>query len=934
MTRGSEMTRVMKPATSFAALLAVLACAAVPAAAQQGAAQQGRTQQAQQARQTPDMPAVSQVYFQTEARPAPTGSLLIRNLDEVWTAAGQILTNVSIAVRDGRITAIGSNLTAPAGARVIDGRGLTAMPGIVDEHSHIAMGGGSNEGTAPVVPEVRVIDSLNPRDFGIYQALSGGVTTALILHGSANPIGGQGAVIKARWGLDDGLQLLVGGAPRIVKFALGENVTQKNRSTPTERFPASRAGVEAVYDQAFTAAREYRDAWASYHRNPRAQPVPPRRDLRLEALVDIMEGRIRVHAHSYRSDEIVMLMRVAERYGFRIDAFTHVLEGYRVADEMARHGASASTFSDWWMYKLEAFEATPWNAAIMHDKGVLTSLNSDIPWLQASMLYEMQKPVKYGGVSKQDALAMLTLNPAKQLRIDHLVGSLEVGKHGDIVLLNGDPFNTFTRVEKTIVDGIVYYDRLDEEAARGETVRRIAGAADEAAVAPAPAARLGPVAAPLVTSVPSVAASQKLTDPIDRSAVVAITGATVHPVSSAPIENGVVLMRDGLIAAVGTAANVQIPAGARRVDATGRHVYPGMIDPLTAVGIIDIDAISAARDDREVGSFNPHMRALYSINPYSEGIFVGRANGVTSVLTVPTSGIVRGTASVVALKGDTPEQMAIDARNAVVVAFPSPSGDPWDEPRLAGDNVVRLMDLFRRAELFAAQPSSLRDPTARWEVNVDASDRVLLEALVPAISGAVPTIFIAQRERELRTLLMFLDSFPNVRAVVGGGAQAYHVAAELAQRNIPVIVGSTYEPTISRDDPVTAAWRNAEILRQAGVTVAFTSSFSPEGPSELRNLPYAGAKAVAYGMPRDEAYRALTLNAATILGLGDRMGSLDVGKRADIIVVNDDPMQILATVERMWIGGEEMPLVSKHSRLYEQFRHRQWTPVTVDNGGQ
>jgi imidazolonepropionase-like amidohydrolase len=887
-------------------LLPVLAaCAAAPAAAQQ-------------------------VHVQTEARPAPTGTLLIRNLDEVWTGAGRILVNASIAVRDGRITAIGPDVPVPAGAVVIDGRGLTAIPGIVDDHSHIAMGAGSNEATAPVVPEVRVIDALNPRDWGIYQALSGGVTTAQILHGSANPIGGQSAIIKTRWGMEDGYRLLVEGAPRTVKFALGENVTQKNRSTPTDRFPASRAGVEAVYDQAFAAAQDYRQAWSEYRRNPRAAAVPPRRDLRLEALVDIMEGRIRVHAHSYRSDEILMLMRIAERYGFRIDVFTHVLEGYRVASEMARHGAAGSTFSDWWMYKLEAFDATPWNAAMMHEAGVRTALNSDIPWLQSSMLYEMQKPVKYGGVPKQEALAMLTLNPARNLRIEHLVGSLEVGKHGDIVLLNGDPFNTFTRVEKTIVDGIIYYDRTAEETTRGETVRRIAVAP---AVEPALAVRPGPIGAPLQTVVPSVPASQKLTDPIDRSAVVAITGATVHPVSRAPIENGVVLIRDGVIAAVGTAAEVQVPAGARRIEARGRHVWPGMIDPLTQVGMIDIESISAARDDREVGSFNPHMRALFSINPYSDGIFVGRANGVTSILTAPTTGIVRGTASVVALKGDTPEQMAIDARNALVVAFPSPRGDPWEEPKLDGENIARLLDLFRRAELFARQPSALRDPTAPWEVNAVPADRVLLEGMVPAITGRVPTIFIAQTERDLRTLLMFVDSFPAVRPVVGGGAQAYHVAAELARRNIPVIVGSTFEPTISRDDPVTAAWRNAAILREAGVKVAFTTSFSPEAASELRNLPYAAAKAVAYGMPRDEAYRAITLSAAEILGLGDRMGSLDVGKRADLIITNDDPLQILATVERMWIGGEEVPLVSRHTRFYEQFRGRQVAPVADENGG-
>jgi hypothetical protein len=197
----------------------------------------------------------------------------------------------------------------------------------------------------------------------------------------------------------------------------------------------------------------------------------------------------------------------------------------------------------------------------------------------------------------------------------------------------------------------------------------------------------------------------------------------------------------------------------------------------------------------------------------------------------------------------------------------------------------------------------------------------------------VPTIFIAQTERDLRTLLMFVDSFPAVRPVIGGGAQAYHVATELAQRGIPVIVGSTFEPTISRDDPVTAAWRNAGILQRNGVKVAFTTSFSPEAASELRNLPYAAAKATAYGMPRDEAYRAVTLSAAEILGLGDRMGSIDVGKRADLIITNDDPLQILANVERMWIGGEEVPLVSRHSRFYEQFRDRQVTPVTVENGG-
>jgi hypothetical protein len=400
-------------------------------------------------------------------------------------------------------------------------------------------------------------------------------------------------------------------------------------------------------------------------------------------------------------------------------------------------------------------------------------------------------------------------------------------------------------------------------------------------------------------------------------------------VSRAPIQNGVVLIREGTIAAVGTASEVQVPAGARRVDATGKHVYPGMMDPLTSVGMIDIESISSARDDREVGAFNPHVRALYGINPYSEGINVGRANGITSILTAPAAGVIRGTASVVGLKGDTPELMAIAPQNALIVNFPSPRGEVWEEPKLDGDNLIKLLDLFRRAELYARQPSALRDPTAHWEINTLPSDRVLLESMVPAITGRTPTIFLAQNERDLKTLFMFLDTFPSVRAIVGGGAQAYHVAEELARRNIPVIVGSNFQPNGFRDDPVTAAWRNAEILRRAGVKVSFTTSFSPEGASELRNLPYAAAKAVAYGMPRDEAYRAVSLNAAEILGLGDVMGSLDAGKRADLIVTNGDPLQILAQVERMWIGGEEVPLVSKHTRLYEQFRGRSVPAVTT-----
>jgi imidazolonepropionase-like amidohydrolase len=859
--------------------------------------------------------------LQTEAAlvQSPTGSMLIENLDAVWTAAGPVQHDVSILIQDGIIRAIGSDLSKPAGGRVIDGRGLTAMPGVVDEHSHIAMRGGSNEGTAPVTPEVRVIDALDPGDFGIYQALSGGVTTAQILHGSANPIGGQSAIIKLRWGTDKPYGLLVDGAPRTVKFALGENVTSKNSSSMTNRFPASREGVEAVYEQAFTAAQEYKKAWDEYRRNPSAFPVPPRVDLRLQALVDIMDGRIGVHAHSYRSDEILMLMRVAERFGFRIETFTHVLEGYRVADELREHGAGASTFSDWWGYKLEVQNAIPYNPAILYHHGVVTSLNSDIPWLQSFLLYEMQKPVKYGGVPKEEAIKMLTLNSAKQLRIDHLVGSLEVGKSGDVVLLNGDPFNTFSRVEKTIIDGIVYYDRTAEEVTRHEPFRAIPDAPE---VAPPAEHAHPPVTTDLSFDPPSITPEQKLTDPIDRSPVTVITGATVHPVSSDPIENGVVVIENGLIKAVGRAGSVQVPAGARQVDATGKHVYPGMIDPLTSLGLVDVESVPSARDDREVGAYNPHVRSLFGMNMFSHDIPVARANGITSVLTTPATGVIRGSGSVVQLSGDTPEKAGISDRAALVVDFPSPTGEQSDEPSLKGEALQKLVELFHRATSYAANPTALHDPTQRFEVNSDPSDRVLLEAMVPAMRGEIPIIFIASSERDIRSLMMLLDTFPKIDAVLGGGNQAYFVAEELAERDIPVIIGTELTPNDYRDDPVTAAWRNAAILRNAGVKIAFTTSFSPEGVSEIRNLPYEAARAVSYGLSEADGIRALTLSAAEILGLGDRMGSLDAGKRADLIITDGNPMQILTHVDRMWIAGQEMPLASYHTQLYWQFRNR------------
>lgn len=391
------------------------------------------------------------------AAPAAAQDVAIRNAT-VLTIANGIIENGTVLVRDGRIAAVGPNVTVPEGVRVIDGTGMYVMPGIIDAHSHMAIEGGINEGSESVTPEVIV--PVRDDDQTIYRALAGGVTSALLLHGSANTIGGQGAVIKMRWG-QPADSLYFDGAHRIVKFALGENVTRASSSAPDSlrRFPKTRMGVEQTLRWWFTQAREYDEEWQAYRAQRDRNAVPPRRDLRLEALADIMRGDIKVHAHSYRSDEILMLMRVAEDFGFRINTFQHVLEGYKVADELAKHGAMASTFAENWGYKVEAQDAIPHNMAIMTSRGVVVSVNSDSGERVRRLYQEAAIGMKYGGMSENEALKMITLNPAKQLGVDEMVGTIEVGKQADLAIFSAHPFAPEAHVEMTLVDGKIYFDR-------------------------------------------------------------------------------------------------------------------------------------------------------------------------------------------------------------------------------------------------------------------------------------------------------------------------------------------------------------------------------------------------------------------------------------------------------------------------------------------
>jgi imidazolonepropionase-like amidohydrolase len=391
----------------------------------------------------------------------PTQETILFKNATVWTLEGEgKLEGADVLVKDGKIAKVGKGLVI-AGAKEIDATGKHITPGIVDEHSHAALSS-VNEGSSAITAEVRMYDAIDSEDIDIYRQLAGGVTTAQLLHGSANPVGGQSALVKFRWGASPEAMKLK-GADGFIKFALGENVKQSNWGDDnTIRFPQTRMGTEMVYVDGFTRAKEYGEAKAKYDglsAKVKATTASPRRDLKLETLLEIINEERFITCHSYVQSEINMLMKVAEDFDFRINTFTHILEGYKIADKMAKHGAGGSTFADWWAYKWEVRYAIPYNASLMSMAGVTSAINSDDAEMARRLNQEAAKSVKYGGMSEIEALKLVTLNPAKLLHLDDQMGSIKVGKDADIVLWDDHPLSVYAKVDMTLVDGIVYYSK-------------------------------------------------------------------------------------------------------------------------------------------------------------------------------------------------------------------------------------------------------------------------------------------------------------------------------------------------------------------------------------------------------------------------------------------------------------------------------------------
>lgn len=395
-------------------------------------------------------------------------TVLVKNAT-VWTnEKDSILKETDVLISEGKIKAIGKGLAVPSDGKVVDGTGKHLTSGIIDEHSHIAISRGVNEGTQAVTAEVSIADVVDSENINVYRQLAGGVTAAQLLHGSANPIGGQSALIKMHWGkLPE--EMKIANAPKHIKFALGENVKQANWGERySSRYPQTRMGVEQVFYDAFHRAREYKQEWAAFNASKGKSGIAPRRDLELEVLAEILDSERFISCHSYVQSEINMLMKVADSMGFVLNTFTHILEGYKVADKMAAHAASGSTFSDWWAYKMEVGDAIPYNAALMHRQGVNVGINSDDAEMGRRLNQEAAKGVKYGDMSEEEAWKMVTLNPAKMLKLDGRTGSIKMGKDADIVLWSDNPLSVYARAEKTWVDGIRYWDTERHETALKE----------------------------------------------------------------------------------------------------------------------------------------------------------------------------------------------------------------------------------------------------------------------------------------------------------------------------------------------------------------------------------------------------------------------------------------------------------------------------------
>lgn len=874
----------------------------------------------------------------------------------VWTMGPQsVMRNADVLIKGGKIIAVGRSIKAPNGCEVIDATNKHITPGIWDCHSHTGINGGVNEGSNMVTIECRVFDVINHQALNIYQQLSGGTVGAQQLHGSANAIGGQSSPVKWRWGLRP-TDFPIAGAPAGVKFALGQNPIREDStggqpqaigSTLLTWRPRTRMGVEESIRRALQLGKEYNQQWADYKAGK--IDVEPRRDLQLEGLGEIVAGTRLVHSHGYRSDELLMLLRLVKEYGGKIATLQHVLEGYKIADEMADQGVGGSTFADWWGYKLEAYDAIPYNAAIMAQRGVSVSINSDSDNHARRLNQEAAKCIRYGGVSPEKAMSFVTIEPARQMGIADHTGSLEVGKDADIAVWSADPTSIFAQCLETYVDGVKRFDRANDRLQRAQreaelleakkVLADMVASKDNPFVTDSSALNANSDAGPKSTG-PSTAKfgigpvqGEPGTARYNRPAVL-IQRTTVHPMEGEPFVGDVLINSNGVIEAVGKNLSSN---NAVTVDGQGKHLYPGLIDPATSIGLNEIGQVPASDDSSERGSFHPDYKVERTINPEWETMGVARQQGVLTVIVKPGGGGLPGQAALINTEGYTWEDLTI--QGGVAMTYGSGAGggnfgmaDSGQEEEDDGDGhshdtsgaleiqgrqeggsqTTSYAGLSRQLEEARTYLANREKATPDKPVARDQKQ----EAMALVAQGDMPVMFNVNSASDIKAVVAWAEK-ENVRVILYGCTGAGEIADWLADKKVPIILSAVYQMP-SSDQPVDYYYGLPAKLQEAGVKFCLSTN----NDKDVRQIRDQAGWAAAYGVPREEAARLITLRTAEVLGIEDRLGAIKPGMDGTVILTDGEIIETRSKVLRAWIQGREVDLENRQTRLYDKYKSR------------